>query len=402
MPLNLDPAQPAYAAACCGAKVLDFAPGSGSRRRRLWDLDASTHCPVLGVCLPLDVLRRLVAKALPGPPEADDYGLHCLAVQESRRRAGLSELVHKELERRFAAAVRQTAPVKCVQALGRWWSEQRHGEQMPGALWAVLSHAHVDTVLENRVLADVHMLQHQRGAAQRVDIARHEALLVENAALCQEIQQLQQRSHQQAAALQGRLERLQARAIQERALAIGRDTALAALRDDLQSLHAQAPGLPRRAELARQVQTQAERIVELERALSRSRPDALRAATPADLPTPVAAAEAPVEAAAAAPPLGDRAVLCVGGRPASVPLYRHIVERCGGRFLHHDGGEEHGAQRLDATLSAADVVICQTGCISHDAYWRVKDHCKRHRKRCVFVENPGSASLKRALAELRT
>ena len=57
---------------------------------------------------------------------------------------------------------------------------------------------------------------------------------------------------------------------------------------------------------------------------------------------------------------------------------------------------------LDESLAAADLVICQAGCVSHDAYWRVKDHCKRHGKRCVFVDNPGSASLKRALAELQT
>ena len=50
---------------------------------------------------------------------------------------------------------------------------------------------------------------------------------------------------------------------------------------------------------------------------------------------------------------------------------------------------------------SADLVICQTGCISHGAYWRVKDHCKRHGKPCVFVENPGSASLRRALAEFQ-
>jgi hypothetical protein len=47
------------------------------------------------------------------------------------------------------------------------------------------------------------------------------------------------------------------------------------------------------------------------------------------------------------------------------------------------------------------LVICQTGCISHDAYWRVKDHCKRTGKPCVFVENPGTASLRRALAEFK-
>jgi hypothetical protein len=51
-------------------------------------------------------------------------------------------------------------------------------------------------------------------------------------------------------------------------------------------------------------------------------------------------------------------------------------------------------------LAAADLVICQTGCISHDAYWRVKDHCKRTGKRCVFVESPSTAGLKRALLAL--
>jgi len=107
-----------------------------------------------------------------------------------------------------------------------------------------------------------------------------------------------------------------------------------------------------------------------------------------------------VSAADTAPVLVDRSVLCVGGRAASLPVYRRLVEGVGGRFLHHDGGEEDNAGRLDTTLAAADLVICQTGCISHNAYWRVKDHCKRTGKRCVFVENPSSASLRRALADL--
>ena len=72
-----------------------------------------------------------------------------------------------------------------------------------------------------------------------------------------------------------------------------------------------------------------------------------------------------------------------------------------GRFLHHDGGQQDGSTRFDATLAAADLVICQTGCISHGACWRVKDHRKRTGKRCVFVESPGTAGLKRALIELQ-
>lgn len=92
-------------------------------------------------------------------------------------------------------------------------------------------------------------------------------------------------------------------------------------------------------------------------------------------------------------------MLCVGGRPASVPAYREL-EEAGARFLHHDGGEQDKVALLDASLAAADLVICQTGCISHDAYWRVKDHCNRTGKPCVFVEQPSRSSLQRALTRL--
>jgi hypothetical protein len=52
---------------------------------------------------------------------------------------------------------------------------------------------------------------------------------------------------------------------------------------------------------------------------------------------------------------------------------------------------------LEAGLAAADLVICQTGCISHQAYWRVKDFCKRTGKRCLYVDNPSTSSLSSSL-----
>ena len=59
------------------------------------------------------------------------------------------------------------------------------------------------------------------------------------------------------------------------------------------------------------------------------------------------------DAEPALPQLQERSVLCVGGRPASIPVYRHLIERTGGRFLHHDGGDEENVNKLDATLAAA-------------------------------------------------
>ena len=58
---------------------------TGSRRQRLWDLPGAAHCPVVGVCLPIQALRRLVDK-LNGPrAQADDYALHCSVVADCRQ-----------------------------------------------------------------------------------------------------------------------------------------------------------------------------------------------------------------------------------------------------------------------------------------------------------------------------
>ncbi|MEF8704072.1 MAG: DUF2325 domain-containing protein [Candidatus Accumulibacter sp. UW26] len=45
----------------------------------------------------------------------------------------------------------------------------------------------------------------------------------------------------------------------------------------------------------------------------------------------------------------------------------------------------------------ADLVICQAGCISHNAYWRVKEQCKRTGKPCVFVRGAGVTSFGRVV-----
>lgn len=94
-----------------------------------------------------------------------------------------------------------------------------------------------------------------------------------------------------------------------------------------------------------------------------------------------------------------KSVLCVGGRPGSLNSYREVVEQCGGRFLHHDGGLEESKHRIDAALSAADIVICQAGCISHNAYWRVKEQCKRTGKLCMFVKGGGLGSFGKVVNE---
>ena len=54
----------------------------------------------------------------------------------------------------------------------------------------MLTHARCDGPLQEQVLRDIHMLQHQVGAANRADLQRLDALADENAVLGRELAQL--------------------------------------------------------------------------------------------------------------------------------------------------------------------------------------------------------------------
>lgn len=378
----------------------------GSRRRRLWELPSQALCPVIGVCLPMPVLRRRLGKTLGGAALAGDYELHCGAINECGRRSPIADTLQRELDQRYAIALRQAATHKTTAALQRWWAAAlTAGTEVAGALWATLTHARCDPALQEQVLRDIHMLQHQVGAADRADLQRLEALADENAVLARELAQAQSRSTRLLAERSAQIEALQGELLRQRGELLGRDTLLAGMRDELQRLEAAVPGLRHRQEQADQIGRQQERIHQLERALLAAQQQVERERRRSEeliqqqLAQPAQSTPAEVEPTPL-PALHERAVLCVGGRPAVVPIYRQLIERTGGRFLHHDGGEEDAVAKLDASLAAADLVICQTGCISHDAYWRVKDHCKRHGKRCVYVESPSASSLQRALGSL--
>lgn len=405
------PWAPALAAGARNTPTPDPAPPSGSQRRKLWQLPVHAHCPVVGVCLPIEALRQVVDRVAGGTTLADDYALHCGVNAECRQRNRLSEALQSSLERRYAAAVRESASLKDRDALAVWWQQMsRSGRSVAGALWAVLTHPRCDLPLEERVLQDIHMRQHQAGAADRIDQTRLAALQAEHLRMTQELAALQQRQTRQAQQQARQLEEAQAALMRARADLIGRDTVIASLWEELRRLESAQPSLRRRDELTERVRQQHGRIQALEVQLQRAQlalASAQAIPGPRDLDAerePDPCAESSTDDRATAFPrhapmhaLSNQAVLCVGGRTGNVPAYRALVEDAGGRFLHHDGGDQDGPLRLDQTLAAADLVICQTGCISHDAYWRVKAHCKRTGKRCVFVDTPSSSSLRRAL-----
>ncbi|WP_426075543.1 DUF2325 domain-containing protein [Janthinobacterium sp. PSPC3-1] len=381
----------------CSASDADTAALT-SRRRRLWELSHTCHCPLVGVGLPLGYLRKLVGKMTGGRVLADDYEVHVGAVTECGARNRLSEALQKELERRYAPVILRFRGAKSKEQVAQLWRTAVANGDVSGAFWAGLTHPRCDAELEEQMCRDLHMIQHQAGACVRADMGKFSALQEENVRLAQELARLQQRGQAMLQEKTGELERQEAVLLRTRAEAIGKDSVIEGLRAELAQLQAAIPSLESRTRLVERLAQMDEREKELRLQITELKAQPRPAAA---VPPPAPKLEAPSGGKLKMPiRLVDQSVLCVGGRSGNVATYRALIERVGAQFAHHDGGLEDNANLLDSSLAAADLVICQTGCISHSAYWRVKDYCKRTGKRCVFIDNPSISSLARGLQEV--
>nr|WP_314543669.1 DUF2325 domain-containing protein [uncultured Massilia sp.] len=368
---------------------------SGSRRRRLWELPPNCHCPIIGVCLPLSLLRKLVGKVATMSVEGDDYDLHVWTVHECANRSRMAELLQRTLDERFAGVIRKFKDARDGAAMMALWRQAVDSGDTAGSFWAALSHPRCDAWLTEAIVRDMHMIQHQAGASVRVDVARFTALQKQNAQLAAELEQTRDKAARAADIKAREAARLAEQGVQLRTELAQRDATIDALRRQLDALEAAMPDMRDRERLLRRVeeleareQALGDKLAQLRQRVARERQEAAPPA-PSVAPVPVSM---PVPTAARLA-LVDKTVLCVGGRSSNVPNYRDLLEKEGARFMHHDGGVEQASELLDTSLAAADLVICQTGCISHQAYWRVKDFCKRTGKRCLFVDNPSTSSL---------
>src|SRR5215472_6548206 len=86
---------------------------SATRRRKIWDLDGTYHCSIVGTCLATGELRQLLARLRVAEAEtASDHDLHGRAVALARNRQDGGKLLNKALDRRHHIAINQFAKAK--------------------------------------------------------------------------------------------------------------------------------------------------------------------------------------------------------------------------------------------------------------------------------------------------
>jgi hypothetical protein len=384
-------------------------PPTAAKRGKIWDLADTLHCSIVGTCLSTAELRHvLVRLSVKGAEVADEHQVHVLGVMLAGRREAGAKLLQRALDRRHGLAIKQYARAKNETALLDMWDQSVRSGEIPGAYWALLSHPFATDAAVKKAFSDVHMLSHLVGAANRADIRRLRQLEEEIGAMTAKLdrQQRQLRDGFQARdETIRRLNEMLARQVSQ-AVEAGRQSSgedVEALRSVVAECNRKlAHETARRERLEQRLSAASAAGHKIDSALRRCESE--RDAVVRDLASieeHVVALLSPAagEREAACEVVG-RTVLYVGGRANQVPQLKALVERAGGRFLHHDGGIEHNATLLPGLVSRADRVFFPVDCISHDAVTTIKRLCRQAGKGYEPLRTASLACLLAALGRM--
>jgi hypothetical protein len=317
-----------------------------------------------------------------------------------------AKLLQKALDRRHGGALNRFAKAADEAALCALWEEAMAGGDIPGAYWALITHPLATNDMVRHAFGDVHMLSHLVGATNRADLARLAELERRNGELLEKLERQRRQLHEgfvSRDATIGRLNEEIARRAAEAKAERGGDDTTGALQREVATLQERvAQESERRAGCEQRLKALA---AELEaaaagRLVAEQERDGLRSeagAIEAEIGALLRGGECADGDALA---LGGAAILYVGGRASQVPQIKALVERCGGRFLHHDGGIEHHAGLLPGLVGRADLSVFPVDCVSHDAVAAVKRVCRQMGKPYRALRSSGLTALLAALVEL--
>jgi hypothetical protein len=383
---------------------------SPARRSKIWELADTLHCSIIGTCLSNAELRHALARlGVNGIEAADDHELHVVGVMLAGRRDAGAKLLQRALDRRHALAIRQYAKAKDEQALRQLWDESMRNGDIPGAYWALLSHAAATETIVKKAFQDVHMLSHLVGAANRADIRRLRELEAEKGALTEKLHRQQQQLRDGCTSSDETIRQLSAllarhppgegtsanrESGQDDAASAGEETSRNVIAD-LNRKRGQETTRRERLEqrLSAMSATMKKTAVALQTAEGER--DALRREIES-LEDHIAAVLQPASSEPALE-LSARTILYVGGRPNQIPQLKALAERTGARFLHHDGGIEHSSSLLPGLISRADVLLFPIDCISHDAVATLKRLCRQLEKPYLPLRTASLATLASSL-----
>ncbi|MBT3023213.1 MAG: DUF2325 domain-containing protein [Candidatus Thiodiazotropha sp. (ex Lucina aurantia)] len=382
-----------------------YASRPAGRRHKLWELEDRLHCPVIGTCLSIDDLKRVVRQSgVVIQARATDFDYHVTLAHAAGEKSRVTKNLQKLLDKRFTRHIRKLSKVRNEEELASHWEQALADDEIPGMFWAVVTHPAISKTLSNRIYGEIHMLSHLSGRSHRKALARIPILEAERDSLEETLKKQRAINEEQLNERDRRindLEQLVTRLRQELAIngVAQTDPDSATLKDALDSQQRRNDWLTMNlAATRRELDEQTNKVTAVNELLNENRE--LLSTSEKKLAQLMHRLSSDRPPTSTIPNLAGRKVVYIGGRRSLAPHLRSVVEGCHGNFILHDGGVEDSRANLDSKLTGADVVFCPIDCVSHDACLRVKRCCKRNNTMFIPLRSSGITSLLNGLEQV--
>lgn len=374
--------------------TVPMSAATGRRRRlRLWEIEGGYHCSLVGTCLSPALAKQVIRRArVQLEPDAAEYHLHSLLVNEASRAGTIARFITKTLDDAFGGIVRRVGATPGEDELAALWDELCGKGEIAGAYWAFLTFAHVPAALRVRIFGEVHMLSHfmgghNRGSAKALWLAERRA-----EQLAERLARQRRQAHETLACKEQRIELLENELASTREELARRMARAVRVRRASVAARRVDPGKLERRVLAARARL---RQVEAENARLRQLVDLLSDNAGTILPPTSAPSVSPVDDGA------ERCLLYVGGRCSLLPHLRRHADARRLVLLHHDGGDEEGVNVLERLIGRAEAVFCPIDCVSHQACLMAKQLCRRLEKPFVPLRTGSGTCFLRAIDRWR-
>ena len=408
------------------------------RKRRIWELQHSTVCRILGLTYNGDVLKELY-KDLKLEHEhngcMDAYEMHQHLIQLCRTQSQHARRLERLLEKRFApykevARLDREEICRIIEGDGKMGSNNNVNlKEVPlsALIWFAVRNGNGDgnggdgnsgREIESRIANALHLKEHQalrfydelsRGSGikpelvtkelhaaleareklqrrcerleQKRDelIAEREKLRAEKTELVHELEELRRMNEQ----LQARMHEAEGEAT-DRELEETKNE-LSILRKELRRLSKENAELLKRSACHPGLKAEQRNIEQKERTHTRD------------------CSECNANANANANKnknneLRGLRVAYIGGVESLKLCYKEIVESFGCMFCYHGGHCMRGKKEIEGIVEKNDVIFCPVDINSHNACRMVKEACKMRNKPCYFLRSSGLSALKKVMS----
>lgn len=378
-------------------------------RLRLWEMDSSLKCPIIGMCLSLPEQRQLLKKAGIALKSDSAFELHETLVSRSGDENTLSRRVDRFLHQKYGRKGVEPGSLGAKEIMAHWKAAFREG-RFPGALWAAACNPGLSRGQRREIHGDIHMAMHL--SAQQADEMRRDM-----AELRRRVEDLQGRMVEGAEARRAlqdenaRLTRWQRERekdttaareekarLEEELSARLNSTGVGILESENERLRKELAEV--RADLARTRRDSGlleTRTRELEQTLDRQREADAQFRRDATQIIEEFRAMKSCDSACPSFDLCRKRILIVGGIARMESLYRTLIEGSGGIFEYHDGYVKNGIRQLENSFKRADMVLCPVNCNSHAACSIVKNLGKKHNKPVHMLGNFSLSAVSRII-----